>query len=76
MIVLAVLTVVGFYVMQAVTDESIGSGVMESRLSAAGLSENAGLSLMLSCWLVFWTIAAGAAGYCDPGQCAAPAKKT
>ncbi len=75
MLLLTVLTIVGFYVMQVATNESIGSGVLESRLSNAGLSENAGLSLMLSCWLVFWTIAVGAAGYCDPGQCAVPDKK-
>jgi len=69
MLVLTVLTIVGFYAMQVATNESIGSGVMETRLANAGLSENAGLSLMMSCWLVFWTIAVGAAGYCDPGQC-------
>lgn len=69
MLVLTVLTIVGFYAMQVATNESIGSGVLETRLANAGLSENAGLSLMLSCWLVFWTIAVGAAGYCDPGQC-------
>lgn len=68
MIVLTVLTLVAFYVMQVATSESIGSGLLESRLVALG-SENAGVSLMLSCWLVFWTVAVGAAGYCDPGQC-------
>jgi hypothetical protein len=72
MLVLTVLTIVGFYVMQVATDESIGSGVMETRLANAGMSENAGLSLMMSCWLVFWTIAVGAAGFCDPGECKAP----
>jgi len=71
MLVLTVLTIAGFYLMQVATGESIGSGVMETRLSNAGLSQNAGLSLMMSCWLVFWTIAVGAAGYCDPGQCRA-----
>jgi len=75
MLVFTVLTVVGFYVMQLATNESIGSGVLETRLSNAGLNENAGLSLMLSCWLIFWTIAAGAAGYCDPGACKTPVKK-
>ncbi len=74
MIVLTLLTVVGFYVMQVATHGVVGSGVLESRLSNAGLSQNAGLSLMLSCWLVFWTIAVGAAGYCDPGACKAPEK--
>jgi hypothetical protein len=69
MLMLTILTIVGFYAMQVATGESIGSGVLETRLANAGLSENAGLSLMLSCWLVFWTIAIGAAGYCDPGQC-------
>lgn len=69
MLVFTMLTVVGFYVMQVATNESIGSGVMETRLSNAGLDQSAGLSLMLSCWLIFWTIAAGAAGYCDPGAC-------
>jgi len=71
MLVLTVLTIAGFYLMQVATGESIGSGVLETRLSDAGLSQNAGLSLMMSCWLVFWTIAVGAAGYCDPGQCRA-----
>jgi hypothetical protein len=75
LLVLTVLTVVGFYVMQIATNESIGSGVLETRLSNAGLSQNAGLSLMLSCWLVFWTIAVGVAGYCDPGACKAEDKK-
>jgi len=75
MLVFTVLTVVGFYAMQIATGESIGSGVMEDRLSNAGLNQNAGLSLMLSCWLIFWTIAAGAAGYCDPGACKTPEKK-
>ena len=75
MLALTVLTIVGFYAMQVATGESIGSGVMETRLANAGLSENAGLSLMLSCWLVFWTIVAGAAGYCDPGQCRAAETK-
>jgi len=74
MLVFTVLTIVGFYIMQVATGESIGSGVHEARLANAGLSENAGLSLMLSCWLIFWTIVAGAAGYCDPGQCR-PAEK-
>ena len=74
MLVLTILTIVGFYVMQVVSNESIGSGVMETRLANAGMSENAGLSLMMSCWLVFWTIAVGAAGFCDPGQCKAPEK--
>jgi len=74
LLVLTVLTVVGFYVLQVATDGSIGSGVLETRLSDAGLNQNAGLSLMLSCWLVFWTIAIGAAGYCDPGVCKAPEK--
>jgi hypothetical protein len=69
MLVLTLLTIAGFYLMQVATGESIGSGVLETRLSNAGLSQNAGLSLMMSCWLVFWTIAVGAAGYCDPGQC-------
>jgi hypothetical protein len=69
MLALTLLTIAGFYLMQVATGESIGSGVLETRLSDAGLSQNAGLSLMMSCWLVFWTIAVGAAGYCDPGQC-------
>jgi hypothetical protein len=69
MLVLTILTIIGFYAMQVASGESIGSGVLETRLSNAGLNENAGLSLMMSCWLVFWTIAVGAAGYCDPGQC-------
>jgi len=64
-----VLTIVGFYVMQVVTNEAIGSGVGETRLANAFGSANAGLSLMLSCWFVFWIIALGSAGYCDPGQC-------
>jgi len=69
MIIFTVLTVAVFFGLQIMTGEAIGSGVMESRLAASGLSENAGLSLMMSCWLVFWTIAMGAAGYCDPGAC-------
>jgi hypothetical protein len=76
MLLLTILTIAGFYVMQVATGESIGSGVFETRLANAGLSENAGLSLMLSCWLVFWTIAVGAAGYCDPGQCKATETRT
>lgn len=75
MLVFTILTIAGFYVLQVVTNGSIGSGVMESRLSDAGLNQNAGLSLMLSCWLIFWIIAAGAAGYCDPGECRTPEKK-
>jgi hypothetical protein len=74
MIVLTLLTLVAFYVIQIATSESIGSGLLESRLVAVG-SENAGVSLMLSCWLVFWTVAIGAAGYCDPGQCRPEEKK-
>ena len=69
MLALTILTLIGFYVMQVVSNESIGSGLLETRLANAGMSQNAGVSLMLSCWLVFWTIAVGAAGYCDPGQC-------
>jgi len=75
MLVFTMLTLVGFYVMQIATGESIGSGILETRLSNAGLNQSAGLSLMLSCWLIFWTIAAGAAGYCDPGGCKTPEKK-
>jgi hypothetical protein len=74
MIALTLLTIAGFYVMQVATHGVVGSGVLETRLSDAGLSQNAGLSLMLSCWLVFWTIAVGAAGYCDPGACKVPEK--
>lgn len=74
LIILTALTVVGFYIMQVVSNESIGSGVGEARLAGLG-STNVGLSLMLSCWLVFWTIAVGAAGFCDPKQCKAPEPK-
>lgn len=69
MVILTVLTIVGFYIMQVATNESIGSGVGEARLNTAFGSGNAGLSLMLSCWFVFWTIALGTAGFCDPGEC-------
>jgi hypothetical protein len=69
MVVLTVLTIVGFYMMQVATSESLGSGVGETRLFNAYGSYNAGLSLMLSCWFVFWTIALGSAGFCDPGEC-------
>jgi hypothetical protein len=69
MLILTILTLVGFYVMQVASGEAIGSGLLEQRLANAGLSQNAGVSLMLSCWLVFWTIAVGAAGFCNPGEC-------
>ncbi len=75
MIVFTILTVAGFYVLQSVTGGTIGSGVLESRLSNAGLNQNAGLSLMLSCWLIFWIIVAGAAGFCDPGEGKTSAEK-
>jgi len=69
MLILTILTLVGFYVMQVASGEAIGSGLLETRLANAGLSQNAGVSLMLSCWLVFWTVAVGAAGFCNPGEC-------
>jgi len=75
MVVLTVLTIVGFYIMQVATNESLGSGVGETRLFNAYGSYNAGLSLMLSCWFVFWTIALGSAGFCDPGECKPNADK-
>jgi hypothetical protein len=75
MLVFTILTIVGFYVLQSISGETIGSGVIETRLSDAGLNQSAGLSLMLSCWLIFWTITAGAAGFCDPGECRVPEKK-
>ncbi|MEM4262337.1 MAG: hypothetical protein QW505_01940 [Thermoplasmata archaeon] len=75
MIVLTVLTIVGFYIMQIASNEAIGSGVGEQRLVDAGMSANAGLSLMMSCWLVFWIIALSAAGFCSAESSAATNEK-
>lgn len=58
-------TILVFVGLQALTDGTIGAGVLSERLEAAGVGANAGLSLMITCWGVFWVVIASLAGYCD-----------